>query len=185
MIDRSVLIKQVEKQAAFEAKAVRTAYADRMKPHRDALKAAEKVEAAIEREELKRIDRWRVASVARDVCGSMIAPHNRPMAATGLISYRCRLAFGFIMIGATDHADAFRQALRSSDEATRDGLDVWDGKQYVAVWRKRKIRHQPGFRGEQYMHRSLKPLAEVDFRTHAEAGQSDLFINECEGMCGV
>lgn len=36
-----------------------------------------------------------------------------------------------------------------------------------------------------YLHRSLKPLDQVDLRTHAEAGQPDLFNNECEGMCGV
>ena len=36
-----------------------------------------------------------------------------------------------------------------------------------------------------YLHRSLKPLDEVDFRTDAELGQGDLFGNECEGMCGV
>jgi hypothetical protein len=28
-------------------------------------------------------------------------------------------------------------------------------------------------------------LDEVDLRTDSEAGQPDLFINECEGMCGV
>jgi hypothetical protein len=36
-----------------------------------------------------------------------------------------------------------------------------------------------------WIHRSRKPLAEVDLRTDAEAGQPDLFGNECEGMCGV
>jgi hypothetical protein len=36
-----------------------------------------------------------------------------------------------------------------------------------------------------FLHRSLKPLAEVDLRTDAEVGQPDLFMNECEGMCGV
>jgi hypothetical protein len=36
-----------------------------------------------------------------------------------------------------------------------------------------------------WVHRSLKPLAEVDLRTDAEAGQPDLFGNECEGICGV
>jgi hypothetical protein len=35
------------------------------------------------------------------------------------------------------------------------------------------------------MHASRKPLDEVDLRTDAEAGQPDLFNNECEGMCGV
>jgi hypothetical protein len=38
---------------------------------------------------------------------------------------------------------------------------------------------------ELYLHRSLKPLDEVDLRSDAELGQSDLFGNECEGMCGV
>lgn len=42
-----------------------------------------------------------------------------------------------------------------------------------------------GMRALQYMHRSLKPLDEVDLRTDAELGQGDLFGNECEGMCGV
>jgi hypothetical protein len=49
----------------------------------------------------------------------------------------------------------------------------------------RAIRHQAGFRGEQFMHRSLKPLDEVDLSTWAERGQPDLFGEECEGMCGV
>jgi hypothetical protein len=47
------------------------------------------------------------------------------------------------------------------------------------------IRRQPGFRGEQYMHRSLKPLDQVDLSTDEDRGQIDLFNNECEGMCGV
>jgi hypothetical protein len=49
----------------------------------------------------------------------------------------------------------------------------------------RAIRNQSGFRGEQYMHRSLMPLEEVDFRTAEEMGQLNMFLNECEGMCGV
>lgn len=36
-----------------------------------------------------------------------------------------------------------------------------------------------------YLHRSLKPLDEIDFRTAEDAGQVDMFNNECEGMCGV
>jgi hypothetical protein len=45
-----------------------------------------------------------------------------------------------------------------------------------------------GFRGmkkQLFLHRSLKPLDEVDLRTSSERGQPDLFNNECEGMCGV
>jgi hypothetical protein len=54
-----------------------------------------------------------------------------------------------------------------------------------AVMIDRAIRHQPGFRGQQFMHRSLKPLDKVDFSTAEDRGQLNLFLNECEGMCGV
>jgi hypothetical protein len=40
-------------------------------------------------------------------------------------------------------------------------------------------------KGEQFMHRSLKPLEEVDFRNAEDFGQVNMFGNECEGMCGV
>ena len=36
-----------------------------------------------------------------------------------------------------------------------------------------------------YLHRSMKPLAEVDLRNAEDAGQISLFDQECEGMCGV
>ena len=35
------------------------------------------------------------------------------------------------------------------------------------------------------LHRSCLPLDQVDFRSAEEAGQLDMFGNECEGMCGV
>ena len=60
----------------------------------------------------------------------------RPCAAVGLISYRCKSAFGWIMIGATDKADAMREALRSSDRVHPDHLEVWNGKQYVPAHNK-------------------------------------------------
>jgi hypothetical protein len=43
------------------------------------------------------------------------------------------------------------------------------------------------FRGQLFLHRSCRPLAEVDFAAllTAKAAQGDLFGNECEGMCGV
>lgn len=40
-------------------------------------------------------------------------------------------------------------------------------------------------RGEQFMHAKRIPLGQVDFSTLEERGQLNLFINECEGMCGV
>lgn len=42
-----------------------------------------------------------------------------------------------------------------------------------------------GQRGQQYMHADRKPMAAIDFATLEERGQRDLFMNECEGMCGV
>ena len=38
-----------------------------------------------------------------------------------------------------------------------------------------------------YLHKSCKPINEVDLRTEEEKGQYslDLFDNECEGMCGL
>ena len=42
-----------------------------------------------------------------------------------------------------------------------------------------------GMRGQQFMHRSCVPMAEVDLSTAADYGQVDMFNNECEGMCGV
>lgn len=58
---------------------------------------------------------------------------DRPLAAEGLLSYRCKGAFGWIMIGATDDDDAFREALRSSETAKRETLQRWDGLGYVDV----------------------------------------------------
>ena len=61
----------------------------------------------------------------------------------------------------------------------KDGpADEW--ADVVAV--DRAIRVVPGMRLEQFMHRSCKPIDEVEFVNKA---QTDLFINECEGMCGV
>lgn len=55
----------------------------------------------------------------------------RPLAAPGLTSYRCRGRFGWIMIGAHDGADALREARRSWPEAMSDSMEVWDGRRYV------------------------------------------------------
>lgn len=39
-----------------------------------------------------------------------------------------------------------------------------------------------GFRGKPYLHRSCVPLSEIDF--NKQSAQTDMFGNECEGMCG-
>lgn len=57
---------------------------------------------------------------------------SKPLAASGLLSYRCRSPFGWIMIGAVDDDDAMVQAKRSSRQATREGLQKWNGSTYVS-----------------------------------------------------
>jgi hypothetical protein len=47
------------------------------------------------------------------------------------------------------------------------------------------IRDQFPNKGKQYVHSSCKPLKDIDLRSDAEIGQFDLFMNDCEGMCGV
>lgn len=42
-----------------------------------------------------------------------------------------------------------------------------------------------GMKEQQFVHRSMKPLDEVDFRNLEDMGQINMFGNECEGMCGV
>lgn len=42
-----------------------------------------------------------------------------------------------------------------------------------------------GIRATEYMHPQRVPLDKVDLRTAEDKGQLNLFINECEGMCGV
>lgn len=66
-------------------------------------------------------------------------------------------------------------------EMKREAPEEWADA--VAV--DRAIRHQPGIRGQQFMHPSRVPLDEVDLSSAADRGQLDLFLNECEGMCGV
>lgn len=77
-------------------------------------------------------------------------------------------------IGCPYHSDEQWREIRSDAGAWADAIEV-----------DRAIRHQPKMKALQYMHRSLKPLDEVDLSTAEERGQLNLFINECEGMCGV
>ena len=57
----------------------------------------------------------------------------RPLASAGMISYRCKGAYGWIMIGAADSDDAMREAWRSSATVRYEDLQVWDGSRYVSV----------------------------------------------------
>jgi hypothetical protein len=54
---------------------------------------------------------------------------------------------------------------------------------------KLRVKHIPklaaGIKGTLYLHRSCKPLRDVDLSTDTDEGQQELFGQECEGMCGV
>jgi|TARA_R100000479_G_scaffold99938_1_gene49669 hypothetical protein len=41
------------------------------------------------------------------------------------------------------------------------------------------------FKGTLFLHNSCKPLDEIDFRNEEDRGQTSLFDQECEGMCGI
>lgn len=73
-----------------------------------------------------------------------------------------------------------------SDARWRDMRDQHPSEWAKAVALDEHIRAHPGmFKGTPHLHRSGVPLAEVDLRTAAERGQSDLFADECAGVCGV
>ena len=62
-----------------------------------------------------------------------VMPHDRPLAARGLISYRYKGAYGWIMLGATDDADALKQAARSTFVVAADRLERWNGEAYAPL----------------------------------------------------
>lgn len=77
-------------------------------------------------------------------------------------------------LGCPFHSDNEWRAIRSRPDEWADVLAM-----------DAAIRHQPKMLAEQFMHRSLKPLGEVDLSTAEDHGQLNMFENECEGMCGV
>jgi hypothetical protein len=60
---------------------------------------------------------------------------NLPLASPGLVSFRYRGAYGWIMIGARDVADALNEASRSINPAKPclERLQVWDGSEYIPI----------------------------------------------------
>lgn len=54
-----------------------------------------------------------------------------------------------------------------------------------AVFIDEHIRHMPKLRDETYLHKSCKPLSEVDLAEDQISFFDDDFANECEGFCGV
>lgn len=76
-------------------------------------------------------------------------------------------------IGCPYHNDAAWRDLRARPDEWADAIEV-----------DAAIRQQPRH-GEQFMHRSLVPLAEADLSTAEDRGQLNLFNNECEGLCNT
>jgi hypothetical protein len=85
-------------------------------------------------------------------------------------------------LGCPFHDDAMWAALQ-------DVPDEW--ADVVEVDTLMREGHARGFRGIEYMHAERKPIGEIDFslssreRRMKDIGQTDMFLNECEGMCGL
>ena len=79
-------------------------------------------------------------------------------------------------VGCPFHSDAEWRRIRDGDPA------AWSSAVAVDAALRTGLR---GIRGEVFLHRSAVPLAEADLSTAANAGQLDLWGNECAGICGV
>jgi hypothetical protein len=79
-------------------------------------------------------------------------------------------------IGCPFHSDDHWRRMRDRDP------DAWADA--VSVDRAVRTGFR-GIRGEVYLHRSAVPLDQADLSTASDRGQLDLWLDECEGMCGV
>ena len=77
-------------------------------------------------------------------------------------------------IGCPFHSDSEWRRLQDTPEEWRQAVEF-----------DKSIRTLPRIRGDVYLHRALKPLDEIDFRTPEDGGQLSLFGQDCEGMCGL
>jgi hypothetical protein len=77
-------------------------------------------------------------------------------------------------LGCPFHTNEAWRSVKSDPAAWADVIEV-----------DRAIRRPVNHSGEQFMHASRKPIDEVDLSTAEDRGQMNLFLNDCEGMCGV
>ena len=79
-------------------------------------------------------------------------------------------------LGCPFHSNAEWRHVKKNHEEWADVIEV-----------DRAIRHVEGMRGEVFLHRSGKPLEDVDLRADHEKGQWLLFgaEEECLGYCGT
>jgi hypothetical protein len=76
-------------------------------------------------------------------------------------------------IGCPFHNDAMWLDMKLNDPESWEDAVLMDGV----------IKKLPRFKGKAFLHRSCKPLAEVDFNENQL--DVDHFMNECAGVCGV
>jgi hypothetical protein len=85
-------------------------------------------------------------------------------------------------IGCPYHGNAYWRQMR--DQRPDEWADACEFDEALRTMPPRR-----GERGEitkhRYLHRSRRPLREVDLSTLADHGQGDLFAEECSGVCGV
>ncbi len=77
-------------------------------------------------------------------------------------------------IGCPYHSDEEWWRIRQDPEAWADAVDADE-----------QVRHAEGLRGEFYLHHSCRPLAEAVQEPKERPGYRQLWLGECEGMCGV
>lgn len=70
---------------------------------------------------------------------------------------------------------AWRDMKLSDPESWADAVDIDERIRYGVRGTTQKL----------YLHRSMKPLPDVDLRTAEDAGQLSMFNEDCEGICGV
>lgn len=102
--------------------------------------------------------------MTRTHCLEWMAKHNYPLPVKSACTF------------CPYHNDGLWRDMKMNDKAS------WDQAVEVDEMIRSGVR---GVKQKLFLHRSMKPLVEVDFRNATDMGQVDLFNNECEGMCGV
>lgn len=112
--------------------------------------------------------------------------HYWPLLAMGMTRADCRSWFAerypgrtlprSACIGCPYHTDAEWAEMKLSDKTS------WKDAVFVDAALRRSSR-AARFDGEIYLHKSLRPLGEIE--SFPDKRQLDLFGDECEGMCGV
>lgn len=104
------------------------------------------------------------AGMSRNDCLLWMAKHGYPMPSKSSCTF------------CPYHDDGLWSDMKAND------ADSWDEAVQIDEMIRNGVK---GTKDKLFLHRSGKPLTEVDFRTAEEAGQMTMFDDECEGMCGV